>query len=577
MWYNGNLDAHPLIADGIGYQLLPDSPCIDTGIQLFIMNGDTLLHIPEEDILGEGPDMGARESEISYIPGCTDPDALNYNPEATQDDASCFYCPWGVLEVPSQFSSIQEAVDAACDGDTILIAPGAYQENLVVENKPVTIGSFFMVNGDTESISNTLIDGGSNGSVITVISTDYPGVSIKGLTLTNGSGRLIDNQHTAGGALFAAGADSISLSFVHIRDNSADYGSGIYNAYSNMNAEHVYLLNNTSGQQSGSMHIIGKQCTIINNTIAGNSGSGLQLYHTSAMVRNSIFWNNTLSAITSISNSDLDLSYSLVQGGEGPLLLNNEITLTGSVGNIDTDPLLMSDITGQLKLQPGSPCIDAGDPDLDADGILWRLDTDDQDPDFSRMDMGWMNFDRSEIARQCVELSIGRIDQHSFQIRMDNCVDIYGVQFDVSGEIEITVPGGLPDLDGWIIMTNGTTVMIFHAEWDSFAPGSHVICELDYHLTNNPADSTEFCLVNPIASGIDGVSVPVHAEDCVVIPGECQEMGDVNSDGLLDIIDILIIVMCLVEDLDCECTDINDNGSLDIGDIILYVEEILGG
>ncbi len=52
--------------------------------------------------------------------------------------------------------------------------------------------------------------------------------------------------------------------------------------------------------------------------------------------------------------------------------------------SINTDPLLDT----ILHLTSLSPCIDAGNPDLDNDGQTWLTDTDDQDPDNSRMDIG---------------------------------------------------------------------------------------------------------------------------------------------------------------------------------------------
>ena len=45
-----------------------------------------------------------------------------------------------------------------------------------------------------------------------------------------------------------------------------------------------------------------------------------------------------------------------------------------------------------MHLQWGSPCIDSGDPDLDGDGYTWEIDTDDQDPNGTRMDMGAFYF-----------------------------------------------------------------------------------------------------------------------------------------------------------------------------------------
>ena len=44
---------------------------------------------------------------------------------------------------------------------------------------------------------------------------------------------------------------------------------------------------------------------------------------------------------------------------------------------------------GDFRLGVSSPAIDAGDPDLDQDGVTWESDTDDQDPDGTRLDIGY--------------------------------------------------------------------------------------------------------------------------------------------------------------------------------------------
>lgn len=55
---------------------------------------------------------------------------------------------------------------------------------------------------------------------------------------------------------------------------------------------------------------------------------------------------------------------------------NGNATLAGALGNIDLDPLFADEANGDLRLLPGSPCIDTGDP-------LLALD-----PDGTRTDMG---------------------------------------------------------------------------------------------------------------------------------------------------------------------------------------------
>lgn len=75
------------------------------------------------------------------------------------------------------YTSIQAAINAASNGDTIFIHSGTYTENIVV-NKIVTLKG--------ANKQNTVIDGGSIGNVVTITS-DW--VNLTDFTITKGSGR----------------------------------------------------------------------------------------------------------------------------------------------------------------------------------------------------------------------------------------------------------------------------------------------------------------------------------------------------------------------------------------------------
>lgn len=110
----------------------------------------------------------------------------------------------GVVHVPGDHATIQAGVDAAANGDTVLIAPGEYQENVTLENKTIVLGSWFVTTQDTSYIMRTIIDGGGK-TIITARSTVGAATTIAGLTLRNGRNGIaprakirILNNHISG-------------------------------------------------------------------------------------------------------------------------------------------------------------------------------------------------------------------------------------------------------------------------------------------------------------------------------------------------------------------------------------------
>ncbi len=72
-----------------------------------------------------------------------------------------------IINIPGDYPTIQEGIDHGLDGDTVLVQPGTYYENLNFNGHNVVLASLFLTTGDTTYISTTIIDGDSAGSVIT--------------------------------------------------------------------------------------------------------------------------------------------------------------------------------------------------------------------------------------------------------------------------------------------------------------------------------------------------------------------------------------------------------------------------
>src|SRR3989304_3312718 len=89
------------------------------------------------------------------------------------------------INVPGDAPSIQAGIDLAIDGDLVLVAPGEYHENILIEGKTITLASQFYTTGDPSLIAETIIDGNGN-TVITVMRSVGPDTKIIGVTIQNG-------------------------------------------------------------------------------------------------------------------------------------------------------------------------------------------------------------------------------------------------------------------------------------------------------------------------------------------------------------------------------------------------------
>ncbi len=128
------------------------------------------------------------------------------------------------------FTTITEGIDAAVDGDTLLVYPGVYYENINYWGKNIVITSLYGIESDDRSlIRETVIDGMQRETVVRFENNESNDAVLNGLTITNG----YSNNHIDGGGISifarsAALASSPTISNCIITDNiSHMYGGGI--------------------------------------------------------------------------------------------------------------------------------------------------------------------------------------------------------------------------------------------------------------------------------------------------------------------------------------------------------------
>ncbi|MCK4257274.1 hypothetical protein KAX35_10320, partial [candidate division WOR-3 bacterium] len=165
-----------------------------------------------------------------------------------------------IINVPDDCSTIQEGIDASSDGDTVLVQPDTYVENINFNGHNIILGSLFLTTGDTSYISSTNIDGDSSGTVVSFENGEDSTAVIAGFTIQNGAA-------LHGGGIYCLGA-SPSLVNVTISGNTARSGGGIYGGKPSL--ENVTISGNTA-DIGGGIHCGGGSSSLENATISGNT------------------------------------------------------------------------------------------------------------------------------------------------------------------------------------------------------------------------------------------------------------------------------------------------------------------
>lgn len=298
-----------------------------------------------------------------------------------------------LLRVPTLNSpTIQAAIDAANTGDTVLVAPGTYYENVDFKGKAITVRS-------AKGPQLTIIDGNHNGPVVNFSDVEGTNSVIEGFTIQNGYNWL--------GCGITALESSPSIIGNVIQNNKQQiyYGAAIGgDGGSPIIIGNLFRNNATSGQsQSGAVSFIGTSSPFIaNNVFVNNAGTAINMslsgINSPVVINNTIVSNNVGIGVDAQYNpaSQIYMNNILADNAVGlninfynfynvpPVWDNNLVfggknyvgapDLTGTNGNISADPMFVDPTNGDFHLQPGSPAIDAGNnaapflPAMDFDG-----------------------------------------------------------------------------------------------------------------------------------------------------------------------------------------------------------------
>ena len=320
---------------------------------------------------------------------------------------SPLYLKANIIYVPAGAESIQSGILASEHGDTVLVSPGRYFENINLLGKAITLCSNFLLTGDRAFIENTIIDGSmpvypDTASVILMVNGEMETTIICGLTLTGGKGTAWLDEHGAGtfregGGILMNGSNARichnriignrveNLSWVVstggggircgdgrpeicnnlIAENFGCYGGGIVLNFSGADIHNnLILANESTDAYSGGAAIwsygpFHDPKLITNNTITENTTPnlcpGIRVELGDATLSNNIIWNNHSESGQQVAgplNGEIEYSYNIISGID--LNLNPRLAWVGD------------DSLGVLF---GSPAIDGGEPDPEANDI----------------------------------------------------------------------------------------------------------------------------------------------------------------------------------------------------------------
>ncbi len=248
----------------------------------------------------------------------------------------------GFIYVPENYATIQAAIEAAEDADVIIVSPGTYMENINFNGKAITVASLFYTTQDTSYITQTVIDGGQLGSVVTFDNGEGANSVLTGFTVTNGYSTSV------GGGIFTGNYCSPILNNLKINNNQAEWnGGGFYfGEYCNASLEKLLVENNYSYYGGGGAYSyycdMIMEDSIIRNNEAENAGGGIfseetDLHFEDVLIENNIsqigggmYFNNGNSTLKNVFIYQNQAGTAAGIFAEGLLYLEN-VTITANV------------------------------------------------------------------------------------------------------------------------------------------------------------------------------------------------------------------------------------------------------
>jgi hypothetical protein len=293
----------------------------------------------------------------------------------------CLHASGGLIHVPTDQPTIQQGIATAANGDTVLVAPGVYNESISFQGKDLIVLS-------EAGPETTIIDAHRTNRVVTISgglgrTTRLQGFTIRdgtgGILLNNASPTIIGNIVTSN-TICGSGAgidveygsplivSNIIAGNFQVNGCSGGMGGGIYVNFSGDTTEivHNVITNNSTPSDGGGIKLFSGGTPVVRENLigwnSGSSGGGISMgNYTDALIVNNIIVSNTA---TGGKGGGI---YVLVPyGHRGPYTINNTVAYnfgTNASGiysdGYDKDSLLANNIivaySNQTALYTAAP------------------------------------------------------------------------------------------------------------------------------------------------------------------------------------------------------------------------------
>ncbi len=455
----------------------------------------------------------------------------------------------------ADFTTIQDAVDAAQTGDVIKVAAAAYTETKTVSSTPYNLyitktvsilGGFTCVdftNQDPTTNITTINPSTPTQSVVSIQGQfgDTPQVAptIDGFTITGGGG----GNH--GGGISLRSSDATISNNVISGNTGYLLGGGIWVQNGAPRIQYNRIQNNTASSGGGTVlgggiELENTQASVVSNIIANNTLSGSPVYGGGidisgggpVTLANNTITNNNAQGVT--TNATLTVFNSIITNQEIGISTTAPAVTVNSTYNIyfgntldnfgftlgGTDmPGVDPQLTADFHLNAGSPAIDAGThtkaPNRDIDRELRAMIG---TSGFYKIDIGADEF--TGAAQRMLDVDQGQAD------------------------LTIIGPGGIvgqpdPNANNWM----GYSVMGADVNADGRADLSMAAQDWAEDFNTLNATGRLFGLFNFGARTLGTIDLYTRTADLTVVSkyiyqhvGQAFASGDVNGDGNSDLI-----------------------------------------